>query len=164
DEPREARAGGLAELAAAAVLRAGWPEPVRVPLRGGVLRLPGAGRLLLDPSAGEALVVPDAEGFTAAGAVVRREGPSDPRWQPVRRVRSGRWAAALEDTDPYRDCHGWPVAERLDAAAYGSWARLLPEAWRLLDAELPEYADGLAAGLVAVTPLDPARHGEERSS
>jgi uncharacterized protein len=164
DEPPEARAAGLAELAAAAVLRAGWREPVRVPLRGGVLRLPGAGRLLLDPSAGEALVVPDAEGFTAAGAVVRREGPSDPRWQPVRRVRSGRWAAALEDTDPYRDCHGWPVAERLDAAAYGAWARLLPDAWRLLDADLPEYADGLAAGLAAITPLRPAPHGEERSS
>jgi uncharacterized protein len=163
------RTTGLAELAAAAVLRAGRPEPVRVPLREGVLRLPTLGRALLDPDAGTALVIPGPDGFRieVPGSAPVRAGAgrsADRRWQPLHQVRAGRWSVALEDTDPYRDCHSWPVTGRLDELTRARWDRLLPAAWRMLDTTLPGYADGLALGLHTVTPLLPGRDGSEVSS
>ena len=170
--------GGLAELAAAAALRAGLDEPVTVPVRAGVLRLPTLGRLLLD-GCSQARIRPVQGGFAVrsagagdgeVGLRVRWVDADDRRWQPLRLVTGpaaggfGPWTVALEDTDPQRDSHQWPVTDRLDAAESDRWERGLVDAWRWLGEWLPGYAGGLAAGLAAVTPLRPGPDGRDVSA
>ncbi|MCX5138746.1 FxsB family cyclophane-forming radical SAM/SPASM peptide maturase [Streptomyces sp. NBC_00338] len=157
---RDAAAPGLAEIAAAAVLRARRGDTVAVPVREGLLRLPGLGSVALPPDAALAEVTADAEGFSvrAAGRRVRidwEEGVDGltPYWQPVRVVERPGWSVALEDTDPLRDRHQWPVAPRLSAGEAKLWAQDLAEAWTLIQDELPGYAPGVATGLRVVTPL-----------
>lgn len=157
----EAAARGLAEIAAAAALRARRGDTVAVPVRGGLLRLPGLGSVSLPPDAGLAEVTADAEGFSvrAAGRRVRIDWEDGvdgltPHWQPVRVVERPGWSVALEDTDPQRDRHQWPVAGRLSVGEAKLWAQDLAEAWALIQNELPAYAPGLAAGLQLITPLN----------
>ncbi len=160
--------GGIAEIAAAATLRAGAGEPVAVPVRGGLLRLPTLGVLRLE-GAREALVAPDgADAFTVdwAGERLRLALPhaaegadasaADPRWLPLRRVAFGPGRSlALDDTDPLRDRYGagHAVTGRLDRAEYRAWAEGLVGARRLIERALPGYAPGLDEGLAVVTPL-----------
>ncbi|WP_377270708.1 FxsB family cyclophane-forming radical SAM/SPASM peptide maturase [Peterkaempfera sp. SMS 1(5)a] len=149
--------GGLAEIAAAAALRAGRDTPVRVPVRGGAVRLPTLGRVLVGADGGEAAVTGGPDGFTVeAGGAVLRIGWDDPpgeRWHPVRRLAAPGWSLVLEDTDPYRDAHQWPVTDRLPDAEAELWRTGLAGAWELIGRELPGYAPGLVAGLGTVTPL-----------
>ncbi|WP_055590527.1 aKG-HExxH-type peptide beta-hydroxylase, partial [Streptacidiphilus griseoplanus] len=148
--------GGLAEIAAAAALRAGCREPVRVPVRDGAVRLPTLGRVLVG-GGGEATVTGRPDGFTveAGGTVLRIAGETDAggRWQPLRHAVLPGWSVSLEDVDPHRDAHQWPVTGRLPDAEAGRWRTGLAEAWQLIVRELPGYAPGLAAGLGTVTPL-----------
>ncbi|MFI6685076.1 FxsB family cyclophane-forming radical SAM/SPASM peptide maturase [Streptomyces sp. NPDC050485] len=157
---RAAPAGGLAEIAAAALLRARLDLPVTVPLRGGALRLPGLGAVRLADGADRAEVTAATEGFTVRSGTRRldigwHEGVDGltPHWQPVRLFEGEGWSVAIEDTDPLRDCHKWPVAERLPAGEAKLWAEDLTGAWSLIRRELPAYADGVAAGLRLITPL-----------
>ncbi|PJN04410.1 FxsB family radical SAM/SPASM domain protein [Streptomyces sp. CB01201] len=159
-EGRVAPAPGLAEIAATTALRARLDRAVTVPLRDGLLRLPGLGTVRLDSSATHAEVSAGAEGFTVrAGACgldigwhEGMDGPS-PHWRPVRLFAGDGWSVAIEDTDPLRDCHEWPVAERLAADEAKLWSEDLTGAWSLIRRELPAYADGVAAGLRLITPL-----------
>ncbi|MFC1409351.1 FxsB family cyclophane-forming radical SAM/SPASM peptide maturase [Streptacidiphilus sp. N1-12] len=165
----EPEGGGLAEFAAAVALRAGADPAVRVPVRDGAVRLPGIGRLLVEPGTTAVAIRAAEDGFTAvtdAGAVVRiRWTGQDPRWQPVREVAAGPdWTVRLEDTDPYRDAHGHPVAERLGDAELACWDRGLTEAWDLVKRLLPGYAAGIATGLSVITPLRRPAEGRGLSS
>lgn len=161
--------GVLAEIAAAAVLRAGRTDELAVPVRSGAVQLPTLGRLLTGGE-GLALVRGTADGCTVRtpdgqSVRVRWEGHADERWQPVRRIRlAGGWTVALEDTDPRRDSHQWPVAPRLDEAALADWTGALREAWELTLRDLPGYAAGIAAGLAAITPLRPGPPGRDVSA
>ncbi|MFJ5233285.1 FxsB family cyclophane-forming radical SAM/SPASM peptide maturase [Kitasatospora sp. NPDC088391] len=155
--------GGLAELAAAAALRARSEFELLLPVRSGWLHLPTLGRLRLDGRA-EAVLRGDAEGLHCDGQTVRWDRPGDDRWQPVRRVVLPGWALALEDTDPQRDSHQWPAAGRLAEAELLDWTGALREAWELLGRDLPEYAAGIAAGLGTVTPLAPGTDGRDISA
>ncbi|MEV5950814.1 FxsB family cyclophane-forming radical SAM/SPASM peptide maturase [Streptomyces sp. NPDC051993] len=157
---RAAPAAGLAEIAAATVLRARLDHPVTVPLRGGALRLPGLGSVRLAGEVGHAEVSAGPDGFTVRGGARRldigwHEGMDGltPHWQPVRLFQGEGWSVAIEDTDPLRDCHKWPVAERLPADEAKLWAEDLTGAWSLIRRELPAYAEGVAAGLRLITPL-----------
>ncbi|MFC5663624.1 FxsB family cyclophane-forming radical SAM/SPASM peptide maturase [Kitasatospora misakiensis] len=153
--------GTLAELAAAAAVRAGRGDSVVVPVREGVLHLPTLGRLVLGGGAREARITGGRTGWTARTDDDAVAGSSDPCWQPLRRTVRG---IALEDVDPQRAAHRWPVADRLTDAEYAGWARDLGEAADLLDRDLPEYAPGLWAGLTTVTPLRPTPDGHDVSS
>ncbi|WP_405809714.1 FxsB family radical SAM/SPASM domain protein [Streptomyces sp. NBC_00210] len=160
-------APGLAELAAAGALRARKAGTVVVPVRDGLLRLPGLGAVALSADAGYAEVAAGADDFTvrAAGRVLRigwDEGMDGltPHWQPVRVVELPNWAVALEDTDPLRDSHQWPVAGRLSAGEAKGWAADLTAAWSLICRQLPVYAPGLTAGLRVITPLHAPDDGE----
>ncbi len=166
--------GGLAEFAAAAALRAGWTESLRVPVRAGAVHLPTLGRVVTGGH-GEALVTGGADGFTVAAGdgPVLRIGWDDAgdagdaggaHWQPVRRVRSADWTVALEDTDPQRDSHQWPVGERLPEAELLAWTGALREAWELIGRDLPGYAPGIAAGLTTITPLTAGPAGRDVSA
>ncbi|WP_407912079.1 FxsB family cyclophane-forming radical SAM/SPASM peptide maturase [Kitasatospora sp. NE20-6] len=155
--------GGLAELAAAAALRARIAFDLPVPVRAGAVHLPTLGRVAVG-GVGEARLRGTADGFTVRGADVAWSTPAGAVWQPVRRVALPGWTLALEDTDPQRDCHQWPVADRLDDAGLLDWTGSLREAWELIGRDLPGHAPGLAVGLSTVTPLRPAPEGRDISA
>ncbi|MGW8885369.1 FxsB family cyclophane-forming radical SAM/SPASM peptide maturase [Streptomyces sp. NPDC055749] len=151
---------GLAEIAASCALRARRGDRVTVPVREGLLRLPGLGTVSLPGDVELAEVEAGPDGFTvrAAGRSLEIGWDSGadglvPNWRPVRLVELTGWTVALEDTDPMRDAHQWPVADRLSSGEAKLWSEDLAEAWSLIVRELPLYAPGVAAGLRAVTPL-----------
>ncbi|MFE9969034.1 FxsB family cyclophane-forming radical SAM/SPASM peptide maturase [Streptomyces sp. NPDC005525] len=153
-------ASGLAEIAAAGAMRARRGDTVVVPVRGGLLRLPSLGSVILPGEASVAELTADPEGFTVRSAgrrirIVWDEGVDGltPHWQPVRIVELPGWSVALEDTDPLRDSHQWPVSERLSPDEAKMWAENLAEAWSLIQRELPAYAPGVAAAVRVLTPL-----------
>jgi uncharacterized protein len=159
---------GIAEIAAAAAVRAGWPAAVVVPVRDGLLRLPSLGTLTVGTGAERAVVRADADGFTVrAGGrtyTVARNGPEDPAWRGTRRVELDGWSVALEDTDPWRACHGHPAHPRLTEGEAEAWRADLTRAWAWIRRELPRYAPGIAAGLRVITPLLPSPEGADISS
>lgn len=160
DRGRTTVASGLAGIAAACAIRARRGDTVRVPVRDGLLRLPGLGSVTLPVEAELAEVRAGSDGFTvlAAGRCldIGRDSGADgltPYWDPVRLVELPGWSVAIEDTDPLRDRHQWPVTQRLSAAEAKMWSEDLAEAWSLIRRELPAYAPGVAAGLRVITPL-----------
>ncbi|MBP5862667.1 FxsB family radical SAM/SPASM domain protein [Streptomyces sp. LBUM 1478] len=167
-EPAATAVRGIAEIAAAAAVRAGRPAAVVVPVRDGLLRLPSLGTLTVEPGAGSAVVRTDADGFTvhAAGRTytVAGNGPEEPAWQGSRRFELDGWSVALEDTDPWRACHGHPAHPRLGEGEAEAWRDGLARAWAWIRRELPLYAPGIAAGLRVVTPLMPSSGGADLSS
>jgi uncharacterized protein len=85
-------------------------------------------------------------------------------WQPVRRLTAPGISVALEDTDPYRDCHQWAAAPRLTDAELAAWQQAFAQAWAQIGREHSAYAPALAAGLSTVTPLTAAPAGREVSA
>lgn len=167
-EAAETAMRGVAEIAAAAALRAGRTETVVVPVHGGLLRLPTLGALTLAADAEEAEVRTDADGFTVHAGdrtyTIAWKGAVDPAWQLSRQVELDGWAVAVEDTDPWRDCHGHPAHPRLTESEAQAWRSDLAAAWAWIRRELPQYAPGIAAGLRVVTPLRPSPEGHDISS
>jgi uncharacterized protein len=85
-------------------------------------------------------------------------------WQPVRRLQAPGICVALEDTDPYRDCHPWPAAPRLTDSAFAEWQRSFEGAWQEICRVHPGYAPALAAGLGVLMPLADRPQGRETSA
>ena len=71
---------------------------------------------------------------------------------------------ALEDTDPYRDCHQWPPTARLTDAEFALWQRCFEEAWGEISQHHPPYAPALSAGLSALMPLSQGPEGKDVSA
>jgi uncharacterized protein len=162
--------GGLAEVAAAAAVRAGLDAELAVPVRAGALLLPTLGRLDLGGipadvagvDAATAVVRSGPDGFTAVlgGRSVRvpRAGAEQPpAWQPVHVWEGDGWSVALEDLDPRRSRHNWAPSGRLTEQEAALWRERLTGAWAWIRRRLPQYADGLRVGLGTITPL---RQGE----
>lgn len=167
-QPAATAVRGIAEIAAAAAVRAGRPATVVVPVHDGLLRLPSLGTLTLEAGAGRAVLRADADGFTvhADGRTyaVARNGPGDPAWRGNRRFELDGWSVTLEDTDPWRACHGHPARPRLTEEEAEAWRDALARAWAWIRRELPAYAPGIAAGLRVITPLLPSPEGADLSS
>ena len=149
----------LASLAAAIAIRAGVDAEVEVPVRRGAVYLPTLGRLVVGADAGRSVLVRvsggDCDVFAAPG------------WQGVRRVALPLFSGggvALEDTDPFRRCHHWEVAQRLPERDAAMWIRAIPAAWNLLARDHHSYAPGIAAGLSTIVPLKPSLSGRAVSS
>lgn len=110
----------------------------------------------------------DGDGFTvlARGRTyeVPWKGVADAGWRQRRSCETGGWPVSLEDTDPWRDCHGHPAHDRLAEGEAEAWQAGLAAAWRWIRRELPAYAPGIAAGLRVVTPLRPSGDGSDISS
>ncbi|UJV42309.1 FxsB family cyclophane-forming radical SAM/SPASM peptide maturase [Streptomyces sp. AMCC400023] len=161
-------ARGMAEIAAAAALRAGLRASLVVPVHGGLLRLPTLGTLTVDAGAERALVRTDVDGCTVHVGdrtyAIAPSGTADPAWRGSRRFELDGWSVTLEDTDPWRDCHGHPAQPRLTEGEAEAWRADLTEAWAWIRRELPAYAPGIAAGLRVITPLAPSREGVDISS
>ena len=161
-------AAHLAAVTAAAAIRAGLDVEVTVPVRDGHVHLPTLGQLRVgDARAAEISTGRGAfQARTTAGKwdVHLSDPESEPDWQPVRELRSGRFAVRLEDTDPYRNCHQWPAAPRLAEADAATWQQRFSVAWSLIESDYPRYAAGLAVGLATILPLAPGPAGRDISA
>ena len=80
-----------------------------------------------------------------------------PHWEPVRKLQAPGICVAVEDTDPYRDCHQWPAAPRLSDAEFARWDQSLPG--RLADD--PGGSRGVRPGPGRLTVLMPLQPGPE---
>jgi uncharacterized protein len=152
------RPGHLANIAAAAAVRAGATASLDVQVLDGSVHLPTLGVLAAGPG-GTARLETSGGAFALDGRAA--EGPG---WHPVRRISAGDFSVALEDTDPFRDCHRWPAAGRLTGEEADAWQRAFERAWALIESDHPEYAPGLRSGLTTVVPLAPASGGRQVSS
>jgi uncharacterized protein len=88
----------------------------------------------------------------------------DADWQHVRELRSGHFTVLLEDTDPYRDCHEWPAAQRLSEREAAAWQDQFAVAWPLIERSFPGYLPGLTTGLSTLMPLANGVPGREISA
>jgi uncharacterized protein len=170
-----AEAAHLAAIAAAAAIRAGARAEVTVPVSQGHVHLPTLGRLRVgeartgarEPQTAEISIGGSAfQVRTALGKWDVHLDDAEPKadWQPVRELRSGRFAVRLEDTDPYRDCHQWRAAPRLTEDDAARWQQLFEAAWLLIESDYPAYAAGLEAGLSTLMPLVNGPDGRDISS
>jgi uncharacterized protein len=121
-------------------------------------------RILVSPVAGHTMI--PGSGMLA-GEQPRRLAPGDlrgPGWQPIRSVsaESGgqRIGLAIDDLDPYRDCHGAAVASRLSRSQFDELAAAFAEAWALLVTYAPSRAAELARGLMSYAPLSSETSGK----
>lgn len=166
-----ADAAYLSAIAVSAAIRSGRQVQLSVPVIGGGIHLPTFGRLHVG-SGTTASVTTCCDGFEVksesghwAVALAGPDGAAPPgSWQPVRMLEAGAVKVALEDTDPYRDCHQWPAASRLPADQVTAWQHLFGQAWPLIEQEHGLYAPGLAAGLSTVMPLANDKPGREISA
>lgn len=164
-------AAHLAAIAASAAIWAGWQAQLDIPVRHGHVFLPTLGCLAVGPGA-TATIVTGGDGFelkTDSGQwsvmIAATAGPGQPGcWHPVRVLEADGAEAALEDTDPYRDCHQWTAASRLSAEQAESWQCLYRQAWALIRREHSAYSLGLAAGLSTIMPLVNDKPGREISA
>src|ERR1700761_4755064 len=114
--------GHLASVAAAAAIRSGTLAELEVPVTSGYTHLPTLGRLRVGDVTRATLASDGTGAFdvrATAGKWHVDSAQPDPEWQPVRELRAGEFTVRLEDTDPYRDCHQWPVTGRLTDAEAG---------------------------------------------
>jgi uncharacterized protein len=159
----------LEAMAVSAAVHSGQAERLTVRPRGrefylpglGTLDLPGAAEAVISTTPGALAVEADGGGFEVdLGAP---DGP-DRRWRPLTRLEAPGVSVTLDDADPYRDCYGWPSAERLDRAEAGAWRRDFATAVGFLDAHLPRYAAELRVGLRTIVPLSADPAGNVRSA
>jgi uncharacterized protein len=158
----------LAAITAAAAIRAGAAAEVVVPVIDGHVHLPTLGRLRVG-DARTAEITTGGGAFQVRAAAVKWDVHlDDPEpeadWQPVRTLRSAGYSVGLEDTDPFRDCHQWPAAPRLDQAEAVRWQQRFAVAWPLIESEYPQYAAGIEAGLSTLMPLAAGPGGRDVSA
>jgi uncharacterized protein len=158
----------LAGLVAGAAVRAGASFATTVAVRGRDLLLPSLGRVAgVGPGDvriacdGSVLVVRGAAGevrvpVPAAGAV--------PGWRPLGAVTvtaAGRtWTVRIDDMDPHRDRFAARPASWPTNGARGH----LREAWWLLAAEQPLYAEAIVATVGTLVPVEGEDPGRDSSA
>jgi uncharacterized protein len=156
--------GGLASLAAAAVVRTRHPRAIEVRVRQGAAILPSLGRALL-PGARETrdAIVRTVRGrseITTGGARVTIPADTQgdaPGWEGLRRLDAEYHGLALhlllDDCDPYRRLPGQTASARLDIDEVERWRALLRRAWRLLVRWHWETAGEIASAVRVLTPI-----------
>ena len=179
----------LGAIAAAAAIRAGYQveADITIPALAGAVHLPTLGRLVVSgrspqPERQEAVVSIDGKVASIriadacwemtiadlrAGepcAVTTFGDGGSASWQPVRVLQASGLSAALEDTDPYRDCRQWPAASRLAEAEVARWQRCFQDAWQEIESYFPAYAPAIAAGLTVLMPMSAPPPGRDISA
>ncbi|GIF72921.1 FxsB family cyclophane-forming radical SAM/SPASM peptide maturase [Asanoa siamensis] len=160
------RVSRLANLAAAAGLRAGVETEVVVPVAGGLVHLPGLGTVRLgEAHDGTAVLSTGHQSFTVhlddEKLYVDLAGPAAPWWQPAPRITDDGLDLIIEHGDPHRDCHGWGLASAPEEAP---WRQAVGDAWSIIKEESPHQVDGLRAGLMAIVPLAADEGDKKRAS
>ncbi|MFG1821330.1 FxsB family cyclophane-forming radical SAM/SPASM peptide maturase [Microbispora bryophytorum] len=143
-----ADAGHLAAVAAVAAVRTGLAVKLTVPIVGNFLHLPGLGRMR---TGGRDRAEVEAHDGSFA---VRADGPwlsqDSPLWEPVRTLDATGPGLLLDDVDPYRDCYGTPVEDRLTGEAAAALGEVVGAALASLTAD---KRAAVRAGLRVLTPL-----------
>lgn len=176
----ESEVSYLPAIAISAAIRAGLDARVEIGTRDGFLHLPTFGRLALPgtassstatitaTSAGAVTIACDGEQWSAVAVAsppgLRFGQPGRQSWQPTRYLAAPGMTVALEDADPYRDCHQWPAARRSSSTELNRWRQSFNAAWDLIAGGYGAYREGLAAGLTTIVPLSSAADGREVSS
>ena len=160
----------LSALALAVAVHAGTELELTLHAEQGAIYLPRLGTLSVPGPSSYVRVATTAPNRLLIGTGPDRfvvtldaETPSG-LWETIRTLHSEGFTIRLDDGDPERDCYGWPATSRLPAADHDRWQRSFDVAWRLILADHPGYAPGLAAGLSTVTPLKPAPAGRAKSA
>jgi uncharacterized protein len=154
--PSAADLGHLGGVAIAAALSAGVDGVAAVPLRAGAALIPGVGAVALTgASAGPGDTVRLA---VRRGRIRLADAPAAAiALDPLRQVWlpgvGGPWAVGVDDLDPYRGGYHVGPAPRLVPEAFGRWDRQLREAWDLLVAVVPAYAEAARGMLRTLVPL-----------
>jgi HEXXH motif-containing protein len=161
------RAGGrpdlgyLAQVAAAAAIRAGFPATIRVGLHEGAATIPTLGTVRLDPGAETAEISVRADPVRAtacAGGDPVVLADPDPAWSPMPRLAAGTAdnpaGTILDDADPAHRYPGMTRPGRLSGAEVARWAAVFADGWDAVTAH-PSYAAGLASGLRSIVPVVP---------
>ncbi|WP_239108182.1 FxsB family cyclophane-forming radical SAM/SPASM peptide maturase [Microbispora siamensis] len=143
-----ADAGHLAAVAAVAAVRTGLAVKVTVPVTGTFVHLPGLGRMRAD---GQDHAEVDAHDGSFAVRVDGRWLSEDSLlWEPVRTIEAAGLRLLLDDVDPYRDCHGLPVEDRLTGETAAEWGEVVRSALASLT---EDQRAAMRAGLRVLTPL-----------
>ncbi|MGA2830287.1 MAG: HEXXH motif domain-containing protein [Streptosporangiaceae bacterium] len=153
----------LACLAASAAFRAGREFQIEVPVLNGALYLPMLGSMAVRGGGMHAAVIRrgnEGLAITPAGngrTVIPDVRAPAHRWRPARVLRTnagGRGLTVwLDDCDPFRAPPGLRIEPTLAAKEAARWQRILDQAWQSLVRRHREHADGMSAGLRALTPL-----------
>ncbi|MET9852279.1 FxsB family cyclophane-forming radical SAM/SPASM peptide maturase [Streptomyces sp. NPDC006450] len=131
----------IAGVAAAVAWRAGVDVSLPLPVRAGLVHLPGVGALRVRGD-GPTAVVSLGDGHPAGG------GPL-----VIRRLTAASLPVAVEDLDPYRADEDRPALGRLATPEWDTWRTALAGAGSELARLVPAYAATMRAGLRAVVPL-----------
>lgn len=168
--------GHLRGIAVAAAIRAGHAFESTVPVLDGAVTLPSLGRapITADTSQATEAAVHGRSGrvtISMAGRPVTVVAETDldgDGWQGLRRVEvaaaSRRLVVAVEDTDPFRDCYGWPVLPRLPASEIADLRTVLGQAWALLTRHHPQHAAAVSTMRISLVPLRRPSPGREVSA
>jgi HEXXH motif-containing protein len=168
----EADFGHLGAVVMVACAAAGIDAEADVPIRDGLIAVPGLGAAVA-PDAGVArLIATDGRLVVQSGnakvQVPHQSEAESANWLPVRMLAgetAGRHIRlSLDDLDPYRHGHHAPPANRLASAEVDRWRRLFIDAWQLLADQLPERAAELTAGLQTLVPLQQTDGRTSRSA
>jgi uncharacterized protein len=109
-------------------------------------------------------VAPDAASTTVESRGGELVVAGAEAFEPVRHLTAGPVRVALDDLDPFRDCHEWPAADRLSDELVQAWQTMFQGAWELIERDYADYAPGLAAGLSTIIPLADTGPGRNVSS
>ena len=183
--------GRLGAIAAAAAMRATVKADVTISVVDAAVHLPTLGRMAIGPGGAErdgasepetasvvvadgtlAIRVKDSHWNLAVSDLLANRphhaavaaGSRPAEWQPMRVLRAPGIDIAVEDTDPYRDCHQWRAAPRLTDSEFAQWQRRFEEAWDEISHFHPLYASALAAGLSVLMPLSAGPDGRDVSA
>ncbi|MEU8266776.1 FxsB family cyclophane-forming radical SAM/SPASM peptide maturase [Sphaerisporangium sp. NPDC049002] len=163
-----AETGYLANIAAAAAVRAGVTTRLTVSVPGDALYLPTLGSVATG-QVGEAIVETRSGAFTVTSGDRHWDiRPGEPvatyGWHPHRLLTAGGMAVVLDDVDPFRDCYDLRVSSRLSAGRLAGWREMFAGAWELIQRDHPAYLPALTAGLRVLTPLEASRDGSQVSA
>jgi HEXXH motif-containing protein len=154
----------LGAIAATAALNSGLELCTSVPARAGFVMLPTLGRASTEADytwalaqfelrAGHATILLDGQRFTVPRSLANNQAD----WQPVRRLRiqdnGEEIDIVLDDLDPYWECFGLPVSDRLDQSGLENWRRSLAQALRVLSARHREWLAAVGAVVTCLVPL-----------
>jgi len=161
-----AEPGGLARVAAAAAIRAGFACTIEVPVTGGTVTFPSLGQAVLPGRHGMATVrcCPDgAELIAGKRCVLIPNSPQldSPGWRGIRGI-TARWAGTtirllVDDLDPYRIPMS-SLCPRLTTGETRGWQSSLRGAWRILMRHHRAVAEEIRSAIVVLVPRQqPAR-------
>ena len=156
----------LRAMVLAAAARGGIDLEMSVAVRDGALSLPTLGLYALSQSS-----LTEVRARAHAGTVTVKPSPDNAKagpavWRPrvlldadivddgdTEAGYRGTPAVALEDTDPYRDCHRWQVEPTVSDGEASAWRRLFRQAWREIERDHADYAPAIRTGLATIVPL-----------